>query len=205
MRRLAGFLVLLLALAAAAGCSGGSDAAGPATTSADSGDPITFVTMGSSETSGERLPDPLRSAWSQLLYRSAFPRRAVYVNLASSRSSVADGLAQQLPAAIALHPTVATIWFGVSDAFAATPVDSFGADLTTMVEGLEAAGTRVIVVLGPGPPDGDVDPTAYTDRAEQVAEAADADVVDLREAEVRSVSSQQAVADAVAEVLGPIT
>lgn len=204
MKRLAGLVALVFALSGV-GCSAGSDAAGPATTSADSGDPITFVTLGSSETSGERLPDPLRSSWSQLLYRSAFPRRAVYVNLASSRSSVADGLAQQLPAAVALRPTVATIWFGVSDAFAATPVDSFGADLTTMIEGLETAGTRVIVVLGPGLPDGDVDPTAYTDRAEQVAEAAEADVVDLREAEVRSVSSQQAVADAVGEVLGPIT
>lgn len=200
---------LALVVAIGAGCAGGGAASGPVTTSADSGPPVMFVTLGSSETSGDserreaHLHDPLRTEWSQRVYRS-LPLRSVHVNVARRRSTVFDGLTAQLPEAEALQPTVATVWFGTSDAFAETPPARFQDDLEKVVRRLRAAGTRVILVMGPPPADGDVDTTPYTDRVAAVAERTGVEVVDLRKVDVEGEDAQATVADAITEALGPV-
>lgn len=201
-RRLVSLVVLAGLVLAAAACSdeqGGQDT----TTTTPVGPPITFVSLGSSETNGGRSAQPIGDTWPHLLFREAFPVRARFVNLARDRSTVAEALADQVPEAGALAPDVVTVWFGTSDAFSATPLDRFEADLAEALNRLSASGARVVVIVGPPPVDSDVETAPYTDRAIRVAEDADQATVDLRDTDV-GASSQTTVASAVAEALGPI-
>jgi len=186
------------------GCSSGTDGAGTTTTVVARGSgPVTYVALGSTDTNGGRDGQPLVETWPHLLYRTHLPARAVFVNQARDRSTVADALREQVDEAVELNPTVATVWFGTSDAFAGTDPEQFGDDLTTLVDRIVGTGAQVVLILGPPPPDGEVDTVPYTDQAEAVAAAAGVEVVDLRDA-TTAPDDQADIADAVSAALGPI-
>lgn len=199
-------ITLVLAAVLLAGCSSGTSdgpgAAVPTTKAAGTGR-VALVTLGSTDTNGGRREQPLVQTWPQLLYRESFPLRATLVNLARNRSRVTDALQQQVPDALALKPTVAVVWFGTSDAFAGTDPVAYRRDLTEVVDRLTGGGARVVVVLGAAPPGTDIDVARYDDESAAVAAAADVDTVDLRDTPV-TPESQMKVADAIAQVLGPI-
>lgn len=197
--------LVLAVIGSTTGCSSGSDATRGATTTvvpAGTG-PVTYVALGSTDTNGGRDEQSLTDTWPHLLYRTHLPARAVFVNQARNRSTVADALREQVDEAVELEPTVATIWFGTSDAFDGTDPDQFGRDLSTLVDRVVGTGARVVVVLGPPPPDGDVDTAPYTAQAEAVAVAADVEVADLRQG-TTGPDDQAAIADAISEALGPV-
>ena len=100
-----GVVVAFLACAVLA-CSGGAPATVPA---ARPGTRSVYVALGNGETGGNGVPNKIRDAWPQLVYRAAFPRRTVFANFGQSDVSVAEALRTQLPAALALRPTVATV------------------------------------------------------------------------------------------------
>lgn len=105
-----------------------------------------YVALGNGETAGNGVPNKIRDAWPQLVYRAAFPRRTVFANFGQSDVSVAEALRTQLPPALALRPTVATVDL-TEDTFLTHDVAGFEADLTTLVTRLQRRG-RTLVVLG---------------------------------------------------------
>ncbi len=135
-------LVALLASAMFA-CSDGAPATIPA---ARPGPQSVFVALGNGETGGNGVPNKIRDAWPQLVFRATFPRRTVFANFGQSDVSVAEALRTQVPAALALRPTVATVDL-TEDTFLTRDVDAFEADLTTLVTRLQRGG-RTLVVLG---------------------------------------------------------
>ena len=104
------------------------------------------MALGNGETGGNGVPNKIRDAWPQLVYRAAFPRRTVFANFGQSDVSVAEALRTQLPPALALRPTVATVDL-TEDTFLTRDVARFEADLTTLVTRLQRGG-RTLVVLG---------------------------------------------------------
>lgn len=170
---------LLIAVAA---CSTGTTS--PPTSSSvmpgDAGPVIVFVSVGSDETTGEGLPDRLRQAWPQLFFRQALAQRAVHVNLAIPGTTVADALDQQLPSALELAPTVATLWLTSGDVASGTPVSDYERDLETAVRLLQqTGGARVLVALGPEMGSAAGATAAYNAAVRRVVDRTDADLVDL--------------------------
>ena len=117
MRRL--FCALLLVCAAAACTTSRPAARPPATPSAA---PLVYVAVGASESVGVGASDPLRNAWTQVFYRSALPRSAVFVNMAVSGSTVAEALAGQVPNAVAQSPDVEKVVGRIVDCMSDDPV-----------------------------------------------------------------------------------
>ena len=152
VRRLATVAVgAFLAVVVLAACSNGPADPGPP--AAKRGGRVLFVSLGGDETAGSDLDFPavVESRWTQVLYRSAFPTRAVHLNLAGDQQSIGDGERTQLQLAVEARPTVAAVWFGNGyEEAIATPVDVFQADLSTIVQGLKAAGARVFVATDTG-------------------------------------------------------
>ena len=102
---------------AAAACSSGSkvsDSAPPVTDATQSR--VVYVALGGDETVNRQLDDPFRDAWPQRVFTDALPRSAIYVNFARPEATVADAVSDQVPAALDLDPTVATVWLGSGDA-----------------------------------------------------------------------------------------
>jgi lysophospholipase L1-like esterase len=140
-RLLALAVALVTAAALAAGC-----ATKPRTIPrARNGPTLTYVAIGGSDTLGRGTGDPLREAWPQVLFRSALPRDATLVNLASSSATVQEVLDRQVPQALTLHPTLVTVLI-TADAFTGTPTATFEARLRDAVTRLRGSGgTRVLV------------------------------------------------------------
>jgi lysophospholipase L1-like esterase len=140
--------LVLLATTTATACTASRTAATPKPT--PSAPPLVYVAVGASESVGVGASDPLRDAWTQVFYRTALPRSAVFVNMAVSGSTVAAALAGQVPDAVALSPDVVTVWLNVNDILhGVTPV-SYEADLTKLVTALRRGGaTKVLVATTP--------------------------------------------------------
>jgi len=112
-----------------------------------------FVALGASETVGVGLDDQalrLRDTWPQLFFNEALPRAATYYNLAVPGISTGEALQQELPQALALHPTVASVLFTVDDLVqGVTPLD-YEANLDRLVHALRQGG-RAVVLVGNAP------------------------------------------------------
>lgn len=176
MRRL---LVVLVLLASACASVDGESALGPTIPpSDDSGPPVVFVSVGGAETLGANLDDQLRQSWPQLLLGDGLPRRAVHVNLATPDATAGEALDRQVPAALEVGPTLATVWLADGDAQDGTSVAAYRRELDQVVRRLGEGGARVLVVVGPSP-EGDLALDAYNDAAAEVASAAGVELADL--------------------------
>lgn len=108
-----------------------------------------YVALGASETVGVGLDDQalrLRDAWPQLFFNEALPRAATYYNLAVPGISSGDALQQELPEAMALHPTVATVFFTVDDLVQGVSAADYEANLDRIVHALRQDGKAVVLV-----------------------------------------------------------
>jgi hypothetical protein len=99
--------------------------------------------------------------------------------LSSPGATVARALDEQVPAALELSPTLATVWLTRSDAQAGTSVSGYERDLELVVRRLQEAGAQVLVATGPAPPDEAVSVEPYRAAVERVAEGTGAQSVDL--------------------------
>ncbi len=171
--------VLLAVLVAACATAGDQTTASTIPPADNTGPPVVFVAVGGGETTGVRLPDSLRQSWPQLLFTEALPRRAVLVNLSSPGATVAQALDQQVPAALELGPTLATVWLTRGDVRAGTSVAAYERDLELVVRRLQDSGARVLVATGPPSPEDAVPVGPYGAAAERVAQRTGTQFVDL--------------------------
>lgn len=108
-----------------------------------------FVALGGDETLTFGLDDGFRRAWTRQVF-TALPRSTVFVNAATEDATTRDGLDRQLADAMALDPTMVTVWFGAGDARLGTDPDRFAAELTELALALRNEGAKVILVGNEG-------------------------------------------------------
>jgi len=111
---------------------------------------VVYVAVGASETVGFGADQPLRDSWPRVLFRTALPPSAVFVNMGIPGATVAQALRDELPQALTVRPALATVWLNVNDIVAGVAVADFERDLAALVHGLRAnATTRVLVANVP--------------------------------------------------------
>ncbi|MBV8527502.1 MAG: SGNH/GDSL hydrolase family protein [Candidatus Dormibacteraeota bacterium] len=115
------------------------------------GHPDVYVALGTSETAGVGLDDALRLrfVWSQLFYNEALSRASTYYNFAIPGITTADALQRELPQALAVHPTVATVFFTIDDLVQQVTPTAYEANLDTIVHSLRTAGATVLIAAAP--------------------------------------------------------
>lgn len=197
---------LAFVVAMAAGCSSDPPVASNAIPPpAVAGERVVFVALGGDETLNRGLDDSLRNSWTQRVF-VGLPRSAVYVNLASEDAPVADGLARQVPKAIELQATIATVWFGSGDARNEnnTGAGQFATDLTQVVQQLRAGGVGRVLLLSRTSP-GSRGGSRYVEQIRQVAQQTGATFIDVPGSSNNpgDPGSQEAVAAAVKAQLSP--
>jgi lysophospholipase L1-like esterase len=117
---------------------------------APAGTPVVYAAVGASETIGFGADEPLRDSWPRVLFRTALPTSAVFVNMGIPGATVARALRDELPQALTVRPALATVWLNVNDIVAGVSAADFERDLGTLVHGLRAGGaTRVLVANVP--------------------------------------------------------
>jgi GDSL-like Lipase/Acylhydrolase family len=131
----------------AGGCGGSSR---PATLGPERpGVATRYVALGGDDNVGSRRS--FADAWPQRLFRDSLPRRAVFVNVAASRSGIAEILADQVDDAIGLRPDIVTITL-VDDAERATAPGDVERDLTDVLDRFRDARPKATVLVGTIPP-----------------------------------------------------
>ena len=108
--------------------------------------PIVYVAIGASETVGVGTRDSLRQAWPQLFFNATLPPRAVLYNFAFPGATTAEALDQEVPPAVALHPTLVTVWLNANDLFAGIPAGTYEDQLRRVVQAFRDAGVRRILI-----------------------------------------------------------
>jgi lysophospholipase L1-like esterase len=138
-------IVPALVAALLAGCSIGPQ---PAPTPTPQVSPqVVYAALGASETVGVGTDDPTRQAFpQQLLQRLGL---SVLYDFGIPSETTEAALKDELPQALAVHPTLATVWFNVDDLIAGVPVPDFAARLDQIVAALHRAGARVLVANTP--------------------------------------------------------
>ena len=136
-----------------------------------------------------------------MLFAEHMAPGGVYVNLATEDGTVKSAIDGQLPSALDLHATVASVWLESADVRLGTSIRVYHDELRTMVEDLQDAGIKVYL-LRSGPDDGDAAPIQAT--VAVVGGETGATVVDLGDISDRNDDSgQRRIADKVAAAMGP--
>lgn len=149
-RRLA---VCAATLVLCAGCDAGPPplATGPPIPAA--GAPEVYAALGASETAGVGLDDAAlreRFAWPQLFFNEVLPRAATYYNFGIPGITTAAALFQEVPQALAVHPTVVTVFFNIDDLVNGVSPVTFGTNLDSIVHAMRQDG-RARVLVGNAP------------------------------------------------------
>jgi len=110
-----------------------------------------YVAVGASETVGVGAANPIRESWPQVLYRTAMPAGTVFYDLGVSGSTVSEAVDQQLPEAVRLRPTIATVWLNVNDVAAFEDIGSYEKTLRTLVHALRRGGATAVFVANTPP------------------------------------------------------
>jgi lysophospholipase L1-like esterase len=143
-RSVAGALLMVVTLAA---CT--SQASAPRSAAAPQA-PVIYAAIGASETYGVGVDDRYRQAWPQVFYNDSLPSAAVLYNFGIPSATTAQALKDELPAALAVHPTVASVWLNVNDLVQGVSAADYGAQLRQLVHALRQGGkVRVLVANVP--------------------------------------------------------
>ena len=110
--------------------------------------PVVYVALGASETVGVGTRDPVRDAFPQQLFQH-LGQTAVMFNFGLPGETTAGAVKDELPGALAVRPTLATVWFNVNDLVAGVASDDYEARLDEIVAGLRGAGARVLLANTP--------------------------------------------------------
>jgi lysophospholipase L1-like esterase len=133
---------LLLALVISA-CS--SRTAGPA--AAASIQPATvYAAIGASETYGIGVGDRYHEAWPQVFYHDVLPTSAVLYNFGIPGATTAEALHDEVLAALAVHPTVVTVWLNVNDLLQGVSPQAYAPQLRQLVLALRRNGQARVLV-----------------------------------------------------------
>jgi len=141
-------LVAALAASLIAACG-----ASPASTSVSgpgsAGAAEVYAALGASETVGDGAGDQdlrFRAAWPQLFYADALPRAATYYNFGIPGATVAQGLTAEVPAALAVHPTVVTVFFNIDDLARGVSPAEYESGLESLVRQMRQGGRATVLV-----------------------------------------------------------
>ncbi len=105
---------------------------------------IVYAALGASDTVGLGATNPARDNWTAQLARR-FPRGTRYINLGHSGATLGGALTSELPPALAMRPTVATVWLAVNDIDAFVTPSNYGAEMDRLLGALDRAHVRVFV------------------------------------------------------------
>ena len=142
--RVAAVVVALLMSACAPTSTAGARPSAPAPP------PIVYAALGASETYGVGADDRYRQAWPQIFYNDALPPSAVLYNFGIPGATTAQALKDEVPAAVAAHPTIATVWLNVNDLIQGVSAPTYEAQLRQVLHALRRRGqTRVLVANTP--------------------------------------------------------
>jgi hypothetical protein len=150
----------------------------------------TLVTIGSSATEGDGVPDRFRQAWPYLFFDEAFPVSTTLINAALDGATVANAQVQQMPLVRQVKPDVVAIWLGVDDLAQHTPVGQFSSGLQTLVAAIQAVGVRQVLVADI-PSDYGSASSPYDDAIRRVAGLTRSTLVDLQHSPIRLVPSRR--------------
>ena len=104
-----------------------------------------YVAIGASDSVGTGARNPAEEGWVPVLH-GKMPPGTRLANLGIGGLLTAQSLDQALPVALDLQPAVGTVWLGVNDYAGDVPLESYRADLDTLVGGL-TRGTRATVYV----------------------------------------------------------
>jgi len=133
-------------LALLAGCSGQAPQATRTPAPAPIVEARIYVAIGASETLGVGAQEPASQAWSTVLYRTALPQPAVFYNLGEVGATVDRALQDELPAALAEHPDLVTVWLNTNDLIHGVSPTAYQADLDRLLSALAGAGVARLLV-----------------------------------------------------------
>jgi acyl-CoA thioesterase I len=139
--------LLAAAVVALTACATGAQDVTPETRST-SGRPVVYVAIGASETAGVGTRDPFRDAFPQQLFQ-LLDHTALMYSFGLPGETTKGALRDELPAALAVRPTLATVWLNVDDLAAGVPVADYEARMDQIVGGLRGAGARVLIANTP--------------------------------------------------------
>jgi lysophospholipase L1-like esterase len=122
----------------------------PARAVASSHSPAVYVALGDSLTFGLGADHPASDSYPVLLARHLPPGSHLH-NLGIPGITVADAIDQELPAALASHPTLATVWLGLNDITISTAPADFSAGLARVLGALQRADAKIFVANMPNP------------------------------------------------------
>jgi lysophospholipase L1-like esterase len=134
--------LMLSACGAAAVVGGRPSASAPA--------PVIYAAIGASETYGIGAGDRYRQAWPQVFFNDVLPRSAVLYNFGIPGATTAQALHDEVPAAVAVHPTLVTVWLNVNDLIRGVSAADYEAQLRQLLHSLRRGGqTQVLVANTP--------------------------------------------------------
>lgn len=139
------WFALPLAAALLVGCQSGSHAAAPTPRPSP---PVVYAAIGASETIGIGTEDPTRDSFPQRLFQRLGPGSVLY-DFGLPSETTAAALKDELPPALAVRPTLATVWLNVDDLIGGAPVSDYEPRLAELVGGLRRAGARVLLANTP--------------------------------------------------------
>ncbi|MEA2633525.1 MAG: hypothetical protein QOJ33_757 [Chloroflexota bacterium] len=112
--------------------------------------PVVYAAIGASETYGIGANDRYRQAWPQVFYNDVLPRSAVLYNFGIPGATTAEALRDEVPSAVAVHPTVVTVWLNVNDLIRGVPAADYEGQLQQLLHTLRRGGqTQVLVANTP--------------------------------------------------------
>jgi acyl-CoA thioesterase I len=129
------------------GCSGAATSpSAPSGSPAAAAPTLVYAAVGASETLGTGAKQPTADSWPQVFYRTALPQAAVYYNFGISGDTVARAITDQAPEALAVHPTLVTVWLNVNDLIAGVPAARYHDQLVQLLHTLRRGGTAQVLV-----------------------------------------------------------
>src|SRR2546426_818967 len=110
---------------------------------------LVYAAIGASETSGIGADAP-RQPCPQVFSDDVLPRSAVLHNFGIPGATTAQALHDEVPAALAVHPTVVTVWLNVNDLINGVAAQDYEAQLRQVLRALRRGGqARVLVANTP--------------------------------------------------------
>lgn len=114
---------------------------------------VSYVAVGASESVGVGADNPIREAWTQVLYRGSLPTDAVFTNVAVSGATATDALRNQVPVALEVKPTLVTVWLNANDIIAMVAPAVYEVTLQALVHALRRGGKTDVLVANTPPID----------------------------------------------------
>ena len=80
------------------------------------------------------------------MFRGALPRGTVFTNVGISGATVERALKDEVPQAVALKPTIVTVWLNVNDLLRLVQPPTYEAQLRDLLHQLRGGGTAKVFV-----------------------------------------------------------